>query len=205
MRWTVVLAVAALFLGGFLGGLIGTMWHADGPPADRVPTAGATPLAARPASEVRDGELTVALADLTREVQRLREALDARPAGVARTSVGAGADAPAEVTERLLAALESLDRSLSSGRRPGSGAGTQAAPLVLPSGNPRHDLIAELRAIKDDEARSRRHRFLTYQQALDRFGVPDQVYSGGRWIYEDPVTQRETQFTFEDGLLIRID
>jgi hypothetical protein len=199
MRWTVVIGIAALFAGGLLGGLIGATWRAEPPPA----AGNATPRAAVPAGEVSgtgDATLKVALAGLTREVRRLREALDGR-SGEERTSVEPAASG--EVDERLVSALESLARALSSGRRPGSGASRPAAPLIVPVAPPRRDLLRGL-AARESEERSHDHRFLTYQEVLDRFGKPDYVWAGGRWVYEDPDTGENLEFKFEDGLLIAI-
>ena len=196
MRWTI--GIAALFLGGLAGGVLGAALFRSAPAEPRSATPAAAP-AAGPA--VGDDALALAIRDLRLEIRDLRAALTEPRPDSARTPAGAAPAGPDQ--ERLVAALEALARALSPGARPGSTGTGRSAPLIVPRGPPRHDLLRDVRAM-DEEQRGRTYRFLTYQEVLDRFGRPDQVYRGGQWMYEDPDSGDEITFYFEDGLLLNI-
>ena len=55
----------------------------------------------------------------------------------------------------------------------------------------------------DESARSSKLRFSTYQQVLDRFGPPDDVYEDGSWYYEVPPSDN-LSFKWFDGMLIHV-
>ena len=192
---SMVVAAGVGLMFGLCGGIAGA-WIAGAQPPAPAPNAALTsstpPLA--------DTALRDALTDLTHEVRALHESLTTRMAEPTRSPALASSTLD---LERLVAALESFAR-VASESPPTSGAtGRSAAPLILPTRPRDQGRLLEL-AQTDFETRSRQHRFLTYQQVLDRFGQPDDVYENGLWRYELP-DSNSLLFRFFDGMLIRID
>lgn len=178
---------------GLAGGAVGTLLR--GPPRDAAIDT------SRPsASAAQDPALRVAIEELTREVRALHETLGNRLE--APTREVASTSAPVDL-DRLAAAIERL--TTSSGALSGATGSTarHAAPLVgtdRPRNAPR---LRELLQDADYEVRSRKHRFLTYQQVLDQFGAPDDIFENGKWYY-DLAEGGALEFQFYDGMLTHI-
>jgi hypothetical protein len=178
---------------GLAGGALGTLLR-NGPGEATIDTS-------RPvAGAAQDPALRIAVEELTREVRALHESLGNRLE--APTREVASTNAPVDL-DRLVAAIETLSTSPGVLSGATGSAARHAAPLVgtdRPRNVPRlRELLQEI----DVEARSRKHRFLTYQQVLDQFGAPDNVYENGTWHY-DLAEAGALEFQFFDGMLIQI-
>lgn len=192
------LGTGALFVGGLLGGLLGSVLFAER--GERV--------ASEPAGRVvveRDAELVEALQALTRELQ-VREAPRERPSEPSlREAVqdDGAAPVPADYGD-LVAAMDRLANALVRSPAAGGG-GIGLSPLALPPPGSREDRLRMLLPLDDTEA-SKQFRLWTYQQVLDHFGRPFAIHEGGRWIYvlDVPGGTREFTFQFMDGFLSAI-
>jgi len=194
----VALGTGALFVGGLLGGLLGSALFGGRGAA----TAGGTP--ERVAVE-RDGELVEALRALTRELQ-VREVPGERASEPSlREAVrdDGAAPVPADYGD-LVAAMERLAVALARTPPPGGG-GIGLTPLTLPAPGHRASSLRTLLTMDDEEA-SKLYRLWSYQQVLDHFGRPDAVREGGLWLYElrDSDSRKEFSFRFTDGFLAGI-
>lgn len=191
------LGLGALFVGGLLGGLLGTVFFARG----SVPEgAGATGERVEVQSDPR---LLAAIEELTREL-RVRAADAPAAGGGAREAVRAGENAPAGDFGALAAALDRLTQALEQARGGAAGGGIGITPLVVPRGGARTEALARL-AGRSAEDLAGELRFLTYQQVLDRFGAPTNVTADG-WYYTLGAGDAAVTFTFQfrDGFLINV-
>lgn len=189
------LGTGALFLGGLLGGLLGSALFTS---------RGAAPVPDGGGSErvvvAHDAELRAAIEALTQEL-RVREVPIASNGSERAIVGGDGAPAPADFGE-LAAAMDRLADAIARSPAASGGGGIGLTPLALPPPGNRPDRLRALLAMDDEEA-SRQFRLWTYQQVLDHFGRPDSVREGGIWTYvlTDPGDRNEFNFRFMDGFL----
>lgn len=191
------IAIGALLVGGVVGGVIGSAL------VTRDAGTGASAGVAHPraGTEPEDTATLEALQTLTDEVRGLRADLAQRAGGpVAERTTPEGGTPE---LERLAELLDVLATNLKTRPRAGTSPGFQGTPLLVPQGAPRRDRLADVADLPEEE-RSRAHRFLTYQQVLDRFGAPDHVTGDGIWVYNDPLTRVEVHFHFQDGLVTNV-
>ncbi len=185
-------AATAGLVFGFAGGVAGAMFLGAGPPAtSREPPSSI-------ASAPQDPALRVALDELTREIRALHESLGNRLESPTRQA--APTSAPVDL-DRLTAAFDRLATSSGALGAPASGA-ARYAPLIGTDRPPNLPRLRELQQV-DSDVRSRTHRFLTYQQVLDQFGAPDEIYENGKWYY-DLAESGGLEFQFFDGMLIHV-
>jgi hypothetical protein len=191
------LGTGALFVGGLLGGLLGSALFVGR--GERAASEGLERVLVE-----RDPELVEALRALTRELQVREAAPASEPVGDGRAPVRDDALPPSAEPGDLATAMERLARALEQ-RPPGGGGGIGLTPLTLPPPGHRADRLRALLSMDDEEA-SRQFRLWTYQQVLDHFGRPDSIREGGMWLYElvDAGDRSEFAFRFTDGFLAGI-
>jgi hypothetical protein len=192
----VLLGLVTLFLGGVVGGVLGSALIARPAPSQGAATPGTGP-------QGSDAALVGAIGELVDEVRRIRNAPAPTGEPSERRPVEDGS-APDLDEDRVVAALDRLTQALQASQGRVSGGGVGITPLVLPAPGSR---LAALEALagRDWEENSREYRFWTFQQVLDRFGRPDEV-SDDRWIYFLRSGGDETVFTFQfsQGFLMNI-
>jgi len=189
--------LVALFFGGVVGGVVGSILVAR--PSTAGGDAAATPGAS---AEGVDPALVRTIEELVDEVRRLRTAPESRTPPERRPVAGEGK--PELDEERIVAALDRLTLALQVAQGRASPGGIGITPLVLPAPGSRRGALEELLG-RDWEEISREYRFWTFQQVLDRFGRPDEV-SDDRWLYLVPHGEGEEVFTFQfsQGYLMNI-
>jgi hypothetical protein len=192
------LGAGALFLGGVSGGVLGSALFRT--PEERSTVAPMESIAAP-----RDDGLRAAIEALAAELRRANLAAPVDDGLRVPADGGGGAPTPTAEFAALTAALERLTQALGQARGTVAGGGIGVTPLVLPPPGHHAANLSALLAMDPEEA-SRQFRLWTYQQVVDHFGRPDQVYEGG-WAYElpEPGDRREFTFRFIDGFLSRID
>jgi len=192
------LGVGALFVGGLLGGLLGSALFS------RDATPGPVGSASERVVVASDPQLREAIEALTRELRRAGVATPAD--GERRAPANGEGTAPAAQQDfgAVIASLDRLTQALGQARGGAGGGGIGISPLVLPSAGSRADALAGL-AGRSAEDLSREYRFLTYQQVLDRFGRPDEV-SANSWLYRFGSGEALQVFTFKfsDGYLTNL-
>jgi hypothetical protein len=155
--WAAVALIAGL-AGGLLGA--GTTWL----------LAARMQQPAAPAS-VRDEALATQVADLSRRIEALNQAL-ARPADTAaQPAADAAAAQAATDTAELRATIDALTVAL-RGILAQSGA-PAVPPLVIPPSDPTRRSALETQIGRDIQAMRDRHLFWTDQELLDAYGPPD--------------------------------
>jgi hypothetical protein len=191
------LAAGALFLGGLFGGVLGSALFR----APAAPASGASPGDGAPRS---DEGLRAAIEALTVEVRRAN--VVAPVDDDLRAPVDGEGTVPAGEQDfgAVVAALDRLTQALGQARGGVAGGGIGISPLVVPGPGSRGDALARLVGRSAEEL-AVEHRFLTYQQVLDRFGRPDEV-SNGSWLYRTGSGDQREVFTFQfvDGYLMNI-
>jgi hypothetical protein len=195
----VLLGLAALFLGGLTGGVLGSMLLGKAR-AERAPQT-ASP---DPANEATERELARAIEELALRIRALGEpSTDDNPLSD-RQPVSDPTTDDASAEERLAAALDRLSTALELAQGRAAPGGIGITPLVLP---PMGSKLAALEALagRDWEEVSREYRFWTFQQVLDRFGRPDRIEQD-RWIYELDLGDgvKAFSFQFSQGYLTNI-
>jgi len=194
----VLLGFVTLFLGGVVGGVLGSALLGRG-------AAQPAPITAVPGTgpAIVDTELARALQELSDEVRRMRSTSPAPDAGERRPVTEEG-EAPALDEERIVTALERLTLALQAAQGRAAPGGIGITPLVLPAPGSRQGALLELVG-RDWEENSKEYRFWTFQQVLDRFGRPDEV-SDDRWLYRIETREGEEFFSFQfsQGYLMNI-
>jgi hypothetical protein len=104
----------------------------------------------------------------------------------------------------VVASLDRLTQALGQARGGVAGGGIGISPLVVPPPGSRKDALARMVGLTTEEL-ALEHRFLTYQQVLDRFGRPDAV-SADSWFYQlgSGPDLKDFTFKFTDGYLMNI-
>ncbi|MFN0206310.1 MAG: hypothetical protein ACKVS6_08340 [Planctomycetota bacterium] len=206
---TLSLPVAILvFMGGLGGGVLGSLIF-----------AGASP---RPQDSQDSGivAITAAIQQLSRDVRKLAERSDLPGEAAAPSREAAAPDSRPgaargnDTNEKLILAIERLTASLASSL---SGRGSaRAAPLSVNVGIPiptqqkRIEMFNPILGL-EYEKRSQKHHFMTYQQIIDLYGVPDTIDEHGSGVSFDYNINEGTdehiymQFRFIDGFCIRVD
>jgi hypothetical protein len=157
--WTAVALLAGL-AGGLLGA--GATWLRAATRAEK---------AAAPTS-VRDEALAAQVADLSRRIEALNQAL-AHPPDTGAAPADGDTTTPQPVTDapELRAALDALTVALRGIAVP---SGTPAEPrLVIPPTDPSRRSALETQIGRDIQAMRDRHLFWTDQELLDAYGPPD--------------------------------
>ena len=190
------LGTAALFVGGLLGGLLGSALFAS----RSTPTGGVG--VAERVLTTTDESLSAAIEALTREL-RVRDVPAVVDGGEREVVRADGTTAPTDFGE-VVAAMDRLTRALERSPAGGATGGVGVTPLVLPGPGNRPDQLAQLVG-RDWQELSREYRLWTYQQVLDRFGRPDEI-SSGAWLYRLVQGGQGHTFTFnfQDGYLTNV-
>lgn len=191
------LGAGALFLGGLIGGWIGSAMF-------RAPTAPASAASPGDGAPRSDDALRAAIEALTAEMRRASLVTPVDD-GLREPVNGEGAPpAAAQDFGAVVAALDRLTQALGQARGGVAGGGIGISPLVVPGPGSRKDALARLVGRSAEEL-ALEHRFLTYQQVLDRFGRPDEV-SADSWSYrlDSGAESNDFTFVFVDGYLMNI-
>ena len=157
-----------------------------------------------PALDVRD--LVNGMRALTREIEELRAALPraADPAREALPATSRASQPSTSVEEPGSRDLEGVIEQIAAR----AGATMSAAPraIVVPSES-HPERIAALRQQAEAE-RSRAHFFWSYQQVLDRYGMPDSIYHASdgllTWYYRTDDVEHQLGFGFYEGFVIQV-
>jgi hypothetical protein len=165
---------------------------------------GQTEPAGGTAVEARD--LASGMRALAREIEALRMALGKAPEpGREALPAASAAEPPSSfATEQVTRDLERVIDQLAA--RSGSLASVTSHAVVAAPAEAHPERIAALRHQPEAE-RSRAHFFWTYQQVLDRYGMPDSIYHSPdgllTWYYQ---TDADSQlgFGFFDGYVIQV-
>ena len=148
------------------------------------------------------------LADLVREVRLLREEIAGlRESESTRTPVSVDRSTEVKQFERLIARLEAAAASTNTTRE----------RLNLPSIERRtqelsnfDQTLREARDLDQEDELARRFFFWSQQDVLDRFGIPDRIYSTdaglAQWTYdfEDGDIKYDFTLQFHEGRVIRM-
>jgi len=202
-------AAILVFLGGLGGGVLGSLIFAGAP--------------ARPEMQTHDSDIvaiTAAIQQLSRDVRLLAEHADSR--GGAATSAAPlretalpesrpGSARGIDNNEKLILAIERLTASLA-----GRGGSSRAPALSVNVGTPipaqqkRAEMFNPILQL-EYELRSQKHHFMTYQQVIDLYGMPDVIGEHSTGVSFDYNIKEGTdehaylQFRFMDGFCIRVD
>ena len=199
----IALGAGALFLGGVVGGLVGT-WA--------VGRGVSSVAAARAMDDDRALELARVVRELAAEVAALRrtqplaggvQALE-RPSERAPAKTDAAAEAPHDL-DRIVAALEGLTAALDAASARGIGTGAVDVPVRLgPPSSGTNGAVIEQLVARDSEALTREFMLWNRQQVLDLLGPPNEI-ADGAWLYHwraSASAQRQMLiFLFDDGFV----
>lgn len=192
-----------LLLGAVGGGLIGG--------ALGVVVAGRTLPETRTGENAVSSDLASAVRSFSEEVRRLRESppTPSMARAIAESRENAQGNVPASNAEQLLTAIEQLTASVQAIGAVGRSVGTGSVGLRIPATSRAPETFRDIRR-ESRQQLSQSHFGWTYQQMLDRYGLPDHATErpgGVAWIYEvkgNPETQ-VCSFVFADGVVVRAE
>jgi hypothetical protein len=178
--------------------------YATSPAAARGPVAdGGSPVDAR--------ELAGTLAQLRRELERLRESLDASRAlpqpSLERHAIAPPAGGGAARDERLALALERLVERLSAAEPDLGREGLPASPPAASDPRPRSERLALARR-QDAAERLAAHFLRSDRELVELYGIPDVVYTATsgevHFVYQRDESEPQLAFSLANGKVVRV-